>query len=68
MKEMVTEFEKQLEKTNKPSFKFYSKIKDVLVQGYGYSKVDIESIFSVIQGIANDFRPEKIYADQLFLR
>lgn len=60
MKEMVVEYEKQLEKTDKEGFNFYSGIKQLLIEGFGFTRVDIELILSVIQGIANDVTPQRI--------
>src|SRR5439155_4954679 len=56
MQEMVIEFESELKKKAVPEQYLYSKIKDALtVAGY---KVDIESIFSVIQGISSNIKPK----------
>ena len=54
MQEMVDEFEKYLKENNRKEFQLYEKIKKIQIEGYGYSKVDIESIFSVIQGISSN--------------
>lgn len=53
MQEMVDEFEESLKKDTPREHLFYSKIKKTQQKDYGYSKVDIESVFSVIQGIAD---------------
>ena len=60
MKEMVTTFEEYLKKNDPKGFNFYSQIKKSLEKGYGYFRVDIESVFSVIQGIADETTPEKM--------
>jgi len=51
---MVTKFEKHLEKNNISERFLYSEIKEELSKGFDSSKVDIESIFSVIHGIIDD--------------
>jgi|CXWL01.1.fsa_nt_gi hypothetical protein len=60
MKEMVSTFEEYLKKNNPLGFNFYSQIKNSLEKGYGYHKIDIESVFSVIKGIADEVTPEKM--------
>lgn len=53
MTEMVTKFEEYLEEQNLPERYFYKQIKEKLLEGYPSAQVDIESIFSVISGIAS---------------
>ena len=60
MQEMVTEFEKILTTKNMTEKNLYSKIKELQQKGYGYSKVDIESVFSVIEGIASGLKPNNM--------
>ena len=54
MQGMVTKFEEETKKENPPELQLYSKIKKIQESAYGYGYVDIESIFSVIQGIAKE--------------
>ncbi len=56
MQEMVSEFENELKKKNVPEQNLYSKIKETLT--YAGYKVDIESIFSVVQGISSNITPK----------
>jgi len=58
MTEMVQRFENHLKKENSELISLYSEIKDILTKGYDKFHVDIESIFSVIQGIADDVTPK----------
>jgi len=60
MTEMVTKFEKYLEDNNISERYFYKQIKDKLLEGYSSSQVDIESIFSVISGIASENNLKKM--------
>jgi len=54
MTKMVTSFEEELQKNHDEKyFKFYSEIKQILSDEYKQSEVDIESIFTVINGIAS---------------
>jgi len=54
MTKMVASFEEVLQKNHDGKyFKFYTEIKNVLSEEYKPSEVDIESIFSVINGIAS---------------
>ena len=50
MQEMIDKFEERLEKDDPQCFTLYSEIKTTLVNAYG-NRVDIESVFSVLQGI-----------------
>lgn len=50
MQEMVTEFEKDVEKEQE-LFNYYSKIKKTLIDTFGSSNVDIEAMLSVVEGI-----------------
>ena len=54
MQGMVTKFEEETKKENPPELQLYSKIKKIQESAYGYGHIDIESIFSVIQGIAKE--------------
>ena len=56
MQEMVSDFENAL-KDDDALYDFYFKIKDVLIKEYGDSKIDIESILSVVAGISKDTKP-----------
>lgn len=60
MQEMVTEFENNLKDDDTECFNFYSEIKNSLIKEYGRSKVDIEVMFSVIQGIASNIEPKEL--------
>ena len=60
MQEMVIEFEKTLKDNHSDLFGFYSKIKEVLIKEYGDSKIDIESMLSVINGIATNTKPTEL--------
>ena len=60
MQEMVIEFEKTLEDDHPDLFQFYSKIKEILIKEYGESKIDIESMLSVINGIATNTKPTEL--------
>src|SRR3972149_9638687 len=67
MQEMVDEFEKNLTIGSLEN-QLYSKIKEIQQKAYGYSKIDIESVFSVIQGIASDTKPNKMgYLAQYYI-
>ena len=59
MQEMVAEFEEKLSE-DATVFEFYSKIKKVLIKEYGNSDIDIESILSVINGIAANTNPSEL--------
>ncbi len=54
MNEMVDEFEETVK--DKPEFELYQRIKKIQEEGYGETRVDIESVFSVITGIANEIQ------------
>ncbi len=60
MQAMVIEFEKTLKDDHPDLFQFYSKIKETLIQEYGESKIDIESMLSVINGIAANTKPTEL--------
>ncbi len=60
MTEMVTKFEKYLEEENIIERYFYKQIKDKLLEGYTSAQVDIESIFSVVSGIASENNLKKM--------
>jgi len=53
MTEMVSKFEKYLKDENIPQRLLYSQIKDTLSKGFNTTKIDIESVFSVIAGISS---------------
>lgn len=55
MQEMVNEFETKLKK-HTDEFRFYHKIKDALAKKNTGSQIDIESMLSVINGIASETR------------
>ena len=57
---LVQKFEKHLEEKNMSERLLYSKIKEKLQEGYDVSQIDIESIFSVIQGIASKITPKEM--------
>ena len=59
MQEMVSDFESNL-KDNNVLYDFYSQVKDVLVKEYGDSKVDIESMLSVFNGISTGTKPVQL--------
>ena len=59
MQEMVSDFENVL-KDDEALYDFYSKIKDVLAQGYSDSKIDIESMLSVVAGISTNTKPVQL--------
>ena len=56
MQEMVSDFENTL-KDDRALYDFYFKIKNVLIKEYGDSKIDIESILSVVAGISKETKP-----------
>ena len=60
MQEMVIEFEKTLKSDHPDLFQFYSKIKGTLIKEYGDLKIDIESMLSVISGIATNTKPTEL--------
>ena len=60
MQDMVVEFENRLKNEDKECFEFYSKIKEMLVEQYGKSHVDIESIFSVLDGIISQTKAKDL--------
>jgi len=61
MTKMVASFEEELQKNHDEKyFKFYSEIKSVLSDEYTTSEVDIESIFTVINGIASKIVPKDL--------
>jgi len=57
---MVTKFEKHLEENNISERFLYSRIKEELGKGFDASKIDIESVFSVIHGIIAGITPQKM--------
>ena len=59
MQEMVSDFENML-KGDKTLYDFYSEIKSVLVQEYGDSNIDIESVLSVVMGISTNTKPAQL--------
>lgn len=61
MTKMVATFEEELKKNHDGKyFKFYSEVKSVLGDEYATSEVDIESIFTVINGIASKTGPKDL--------
>jgi len=60
MTQMVTKFEERLKKENIKGQYLYSAIKESLKEGFDISQIDIESIFSVIIGIAKEIQPQKM--------
>lgn len=60
MTEMVEKFEKKLKDENLKECYLYEEIKKKLSEGYPSSQIDIESIFSVITGIASEITPQKM--------
>ena len=60
MQEMVIEFEEELKNNNQKLFRFYSEIKNKLIKEYGESKIDIEIMLSVINGIARNLKPSEL--------
>ena len=60
MQDMVMEFEEELKDSNQKSFEFYSEIKNKLIEEYGESKIDIEIMLSVINGIAMNLKPSEL--------
>ena len=56
MQELVNEFEKELDKTSE-NWRLYSKIKSIQEKWYKSKNVDIESIYSVIDGLAKNVKP-----------
>ena len=59
MQEMVSDFENSL-KGNNALYDFYSHVKGMLVKEYGDSKVDIESMLSVFNGISTETKPTQL--------
>ena len=57
MQEMVTEFEQKLIHNDPELFDLYSDIKNKLIEEYGDSKTDIETMLSVISGIVINPKP-----------
>ena len=62
MTEMVTKFEQYLTENEIPERFVYNKIKDELSKGYDSSRIDIESIFSVVDGISTETSPKNMGA------
>ena len=62
MTKMVTKFEEHLKQNNIPESYLYTEIKSTLEKGYNASQVDIESVFSVIHGIADSVTPQELGA------
>lgn len=60
MREMVEKFESYLSKENINGRNLYSNIKKALERGYKPPQIDIESIFSVIVGIAEQITPQEL--------
>jgi len=60
MTQMVAKFENYLIENNIPERYLYTQIKSTLEKGYDISQIDIESVFSVIQGIADSITPQKM--------
>ena len=58
MREMVTEFEEWIKKEKPVEATLYSKIRESQQKEYGYGNVDLESVFSVIKGIASKSEPK----------
>lgn len=59
MQEMVSDFENKL-KNNMVLYNFYLQVKSVLVEKYGDSKIDIESMLSVFTGISTRTKPVQL--------
>ena len=57
MQEMVAEFEQKLTHNDPELFDLYSDIKNKLIEEYGDSKTDIETMLSVISGIVINPKP-----------
>ena len=61
MTQMVKKFEEYLKTlSNEKLYSFYLDIKQTLQEGFGESTVDIESIFSVIQGLLDNVKPKDL--------
>ena len=60
MQEMVEGFEASLQDRLPLEMRLYQNIKSAQRKSYGSSRVDIESVFSVISGIADDVKPEDL--------
>ena len=60
MKEMVTEFEKEVKSSEPKLFQYYTEIKDTLLKAFGNTNIDIEAILSVIEGISKDVKPQDL--------
>lgn len=58
MTEMVSKFEVHLKKENVKGRYLYERVKDLLSKEYDKSKIDIESIFSIIEGISKQITPK----------
>ena len=53
MQEMVTEFENEIKDKHPECYEFYCNLKKTLVKEYDEKNIDIESIFSVLDGITS---------------
>lgn len=60
MQEMVSKFEKEIKLENTELYDFYLEIKNTLAEEYEESRVDIESILSVINGISTNTSPVQL--------
>jgi len=60
MTKMVTKFEDDLNEKKSPEKNLYHQIKQSLAEGFESSRIDIESVFSVIHGIATGITPKSM--------
>ncbi len=60
MQEMVTDFEKRIKESEPKLFAYYSEIKKTLSDTFGSSSVDIEAMFSVLEGISRNLESKDL--------
>jgi len=60
MREMVTAFENGIKESEPDLFTYYSEIKKILIETFGSNSIDIEAMFSVLEGISRNLESKDL--------
>jgi len=60
MQEMVTGFENGIKESETELFTYYSEIKKTLIETFGSNSIDIEAMFSVLEGISRNLESKDL--------
>jgi len=60
MREMVTGFENGIKESEPDLFTYYSEIKKILIETFGSNSIDIEAMFSVLEGISRNLESKDL--------